>query len=100
MREQNPVLGARRPQSSEPPGGALAVPAALGALVPGGGRTLVRHVPMEPGGSRRLRWGERGGTGGTRREGAEGVLWGTGGHPRYGRACAVGDLGGTGGNHR
>ncbi|XP_039937858.1 tRNA-splicing endonuclease subunit Sen54 isoform X4 [Hirundo rustica] len=31
----------------------------LAALVPGGGRTLVRHVPMEPGGSRRLSTAEQ-----------------------------------------
>lgn len=105
-----PVLGLCRSRSSEPPGGALAAPAALG-----GARDRRRKdaAPARAHGARRVpppqvwRAGEkRGGAGGPRGEGAEEVLWGTrgiratGGRGSTGGACAMWDLGGTGGNRR
>lgn len=55
------VSAARGPPSRQ--GAHWRRPPLLAALVPGGGRTLLRHVPMEPGGSRRLRCGGRGKSG-------------------------------------
>lgn len=79
----SPVPGPRRSQSSEPPGGALEAPAPLG-----GARARRRKDarPARAHGARRVpppqvgrAGGERGGSGGTRGEGAEEVPRGSGG---------------------